>query len=173
MAAVARHALLAVAAVGVMAGLFGMHAAVAAPEPAASGVAVQPAAMQFAEAMQPARAMQSAPALQPAAATESASSATAQGRESATPSTLVAPATITAMTVVADASMPGLMNDMGQCMETCCLALIVMLALAVSALPGLLGRLGPLRPRARLALVSDGRALRGLDRNLTLGVLRI
>ncbi|GAA4188285.1 hypothetical protein GCM10022288_14550 [Gryllotalpicola kribbensis] len=65
------------------------------------------------------------------------------------------------------------MGDMSHAMETCCMALVVMLALAMLAAPGLLGTLTSLRPRAQLAPADSPRPVRGIERNLTLGVLRI
>lgn len=66
-----------------------------------------------------------------------------------------------------------LMGDMAHAMETCCVALVVALALAVLAAPGVLGRLAALRPRAQLARTDSPRPFHGAALTLTLGVLRI
>ena len=68
-------------------------------------------------------------------------------------------------------SPPG--GDMAHAMETCCMALVVMLALAVLATPGVLGTLTGLRPRGQLAPSTSPRSMRGIERNLALGALRI
>ena len=64
-------------------------------------------------------------------------------------------------------------GDMAHAMETCCMTLVVMLALAVLATPGVLGTLTGLRPRSQLAPSTSPRSMRGIERNLALGVLRI
>ncbi|AYG03453.1 hypothetical protein D7I44_07825 [Gryllotalpicola protaetiae] len=74
---------------------------------------------------------------------------------------------------MAHAAVTAPMGDMSHAMETCCMALVVMLALAMLAAPGLLGTLTSLRPRAQIAPADSPRPVRGIERNLTLGVLRI
>jgi len=65
------------------------------------------------------------------------------------------------------------MGDMAHAMETCCAALVTVVALAVLAAPGALGSLTALRPRGQPAPPAWLRPMRGIERNLTLGVLRI
>jgi hypothetical protein len=100
-----------------------------------------------------------------------AGSAVAAHMEHAIGHTIADGASSVAHAAVAVVAAP--MGEMSHEMETCCIALVVMLALAMLAAPGVLGSLTALRPRAQLPAGDSPRPMRGSERNLTLGVLRI